>query len=545
MFPEPAWSFLKRPVVWHVTTIVAVASYFESLFLRRGLGLLDEGWPLYAAQRLLNGGTLYADVTWCFPPGHVLPALIGRSLGEPGIVETRMVYAAFCVALSVSIYFLARRLGMSTPFAFLAVSLVTLAADVSHNMHYLFAFRYLVLAIAALLLFDRWLQNRGHRWLLLSGLMTGITLFFRLTPAFAVACGIAVGIASSSRDWRGWLRSSTWYAGGVLVILVPTLLWFKSTVGLGTFYHEVVVRPLAMLQSLPWPPLEVPATLDRFDLQAFFIALQFRLGWLLYFGYVVVLAMDWVRSRRRRESYAAGLLLAVTVFGAVYFLRTLGRSDQSHLDSALPPVFLLLAHALWLAGRRFFRSSSREQRLRTVAEAAVAVGVVAIWLGLLGAERYHGSAAHEAAKRDPGLRSAGNTLAISRLHVAEFDDNALAVREWVEPGETFLDLTAAPMFYVLANRNGPGYFDVIMPGTFVSAEEEESFLARLQDKPPAAILWPRHPFDGMTERSIAATAPRVTAWVEERYEPVWPERPLERILLKPRDATALRIQSSR
>ena len=32
------------------------------------------------------------------------------------------------------------------------------------------------------------------------------------------------------------------------------------------------------------------------------------------------------------------LLLAFVVFGGVYFVRSLGRSDGPHLDSAIPPV---------------------------------------------------------------------------------------------------------------------------------------------------------------------------------------------------------------
>ena len=41
------------------------------------------------------------------------------------------------------------------------------------------------------------------------------------------------------------------------------------------------------------------------------------------------------------------LLLVLVVFGAAYFTRVFGRSDEAHLDSALPPAYLILAHALW------------------------------------------------------------------------------------------------------------------------------------------------------------------------------------------------------
>ena len=62
--------------------------------------------------------------------------------------------------------------------------------------------------------------------------------------------------------------------------------------------------------------------------------MQFRAIWGLYLGYGVGLLTLWIQARRRREPYPHGLLLAVAVCGAVFALRTLGRSDDHHLNSA-------------------------------------------------------------------------------------------------------------------------------------------------------------------------------------------------------------------
>ncbi len=63
-----------RPVAWHIPLLLAVSFGFESLFFRHGLNRIDEGWPLYAAKLLHEGGTLYQDVFFVFPPGHLLAA---------------------------------------------------------------------------------------------------------------------------------------------------------------------------------------------------------------------------------------------------------------------------------------------------------------------------------------------------------------------------------------------------------------------------------------------------------------------------------------
>jgi hypothetical protein len=74
------------------------------------------------------------------------------------------------------------------------------------------------------------------------------------------------------------------------------------------------------------------------------------------------------------------------------------------------------------------------------------------------------------------------------------------------------------MLLVASDRLGPGYRDVVMPGTFVDSEEEVRFLRLLEASPPSLVLWPLKVFDAMPERSIRRFAPRVVKWVLTRYE---------------------------
>ncbi len=99
-----------------------------------------------------------------------------------------------------------------------------------------------------------------------------------------------------------------------------------------------------------------------------------------------------------------------------------------------------------------------------------------------------------------------------------------------------LNLSPSPLFHVLAERSGPGYFDVLMPGTFLDEGEERELLAHLEQSPPAAVIWPEHPFDGMPSRSIRRTAPHLARWVEDRYQGRGPRR--RWILMFPRNRPA-------
>ena len=83
-------------------------------------------------------------------------------------------------------------------------------------------------------------------------------------------------------------------------------------------------------------------------------------------------------------------------------------------------------------------------------------------------------------------------------------------------------------------RRGPGGADVVMPGTFLNAEEERAFVARLERSPPGLVITYRKPFDEMPSRALVQWAPELAAWVRERYE--FHRRARDFILLVPRQA---------
>ena len=90
---------LRDGSTWaHVALVALVSICFELLFVHHSINLMDEGWPLYAAMGLHEGGSLYREVFWVFPPGHLLPAWIAFNLDPPGIVLARTLYASFSVA---------------------------------------------------------------------------------------------------------------------------------------------------------------------------------------------------------------------------------------------------------------------------------------------------------------------------------------------------------------------------------------------------------------------------------------------------------------
>lgn len=490
---------------------------------------MDEGWPLHAAMEMLDGKTLYDEVFWVFPPGHLVPAWIAYSLDPPGIVLVRTLYAAFTVAACLALLLVARRL-MPPDFALLAALLVAVAAPRSHFEHLLFGYRYLLWSIVVLLFFHLRLTRDESRWLFLAGIFAGIALFFRLTPAFAVSAAVGVGIVAASRSWQRWLRDGLWYSAGLVLVWIPILLWMQGTVGLEKFWIEMVVRPVEMttLQSKPIPPILLE-NLNRTTLSFAFAAIGFRFYPLFYLGFVLVLLYRWGRALWMRRSFEDVFLLTFVVFGAIYFTRSMGRSDVPHLDSAIPPVAVLLAYCASQSTRlRIFRSEPGNRRA-AIFRAALCIGVFGIWTFLNGSDRFLDQ---EAMMGGSSLQHVGGTIKVRPRSIGMLVDRLVPViQKHAEPDETILVMAHAPLLYVLTERHSPGYFDVVMPGTFRRPEEEQGFLERIKNAPPEVVVWPRQPFDRNRNRGLEQTAPVLSGWISDNYRSIL-DTPLYRIMIR-------------
>jgi len=530
----------------HVALILCVSSAYESLFIHHGIGwLFDEGWPLYAAMQLHHGGTLYGDIFFLFPPGHLLPAWIAYALDPPGVVLARVFYAGFNVALCVAVYLLSRNL-MKPGFALFAALLVAVAAPRSHLVHVLFGYRYLVFSVLALLAYAVRLRTDDRRQLFVAGLCTGVALYFRLTPAFAVGCGTALAVLAAApngpdrtlRDrWQYCLRDYLAYAAGIGVIALPVIAWFASGVGLEALWNHAVWRilPLQAAQSMPVPEMVFPTGWNREQIFEWFVALQYWLYPTLYTVYAIVLAWRWVAAVRMRRPFDGALWVAIIVWGGIYMLRALGRSDEHHLTTALPPVCIVLAHASsvavgWLRGPS--RSESPATIGRTLRNLLACAAGIGLWIWLQGSDLYFSS---EGRGVYP-IQSLGRKVGVlSASDARQLDRSVVRIGQLTNPDDRVLDLTHSPLIYVLANRRGPGYGDVVTPGVFADPIDQRDFVRRLQRDPPALVLWPKQPFDDMPARSIEVHAPLLASWVARHYERVGGDRTRE-IILKRRAA---------
>jgi hypothetical protein len=245
-----------------------------------------------------------------------------------------------------------------------------------------------------------------------------------------------------------------------------------------------------------------------------FTAVQFRAYLLLYAGYLLALPVAWLRARLRRRPFDQLPLVLLVVWGGVYFIRTLGRSDIAHLESALPPVCLLLAHLASVVTAAAAARLPGLDRRRGLAAAAVSGVALASWIFLFRTDVL----VRPSERGGFPLESLQATISLPSDDRAERIDKAVAdVLRHSAEGDTILDMSHSPLLHVITGRNGVGRRDLLMPGTFLDESEERELLALLEQRPPALVLVADTHFDKDPARSIVSTAPLVSSWVRRRY----------------------------
>ena len=176
-----------------------------------------------------------------------------------------------------------------------------------------------------------------------------------------------------------------------------------------------------------------------------------RFPWILCAGYAVYLITKWTRCRRAGRAFPHILLTSVVVWAAVYLGRALGRSDGSHIDSALPPVCLLLAHGSHLAATRMLKGNEHPWQRRLV--------ICEVFLLVLGSWFFLSESDTRFRNMGRFLERSGDALSGSRPTFHRFPREIAVIEKWTRPDDVILDVAMAPAFHVFSGRRGPGTLD--------------------------------------------------------------------------------------
>jgi len=344
----------------------------------------DEGFVLYAAERILRGDLPYRDFQLHYTPAqfYVLAALF-KAFGHSIFVE-RMWDAVVRTGVVAAGFALARTLMPPAPAAIAALLvMLRLGASGFYGINLFPALLFALLSGACLLAS---FPGARRGWLIAAGLLAGVAVLFRQdVGSYAVTIELLM-----FGGWRRLERPTGFvpYAVALAAVAVPPTLFFLWRLGSAGLWQELVVYPRSVIiaqLTIPFPGL-IP------DFGALFSVLAWRMGrvgvawghWTDF--YVPLLAYAWTiasltRSLWREGGAAAGrretwALVLLTAIGLALFGYAFYRFDPIHAVATFVPTAVLVTLGLWktLAPRRI--------GLSAIGAGLAVLGLTFLWVGV-------------------------------------------------------------------------------------------------------------------------------------------------------------------
>jgi hypothetical protein len=376
------------------------------------------------------------------------------------------------------------------------------------------------IALFGLLFLCFWLRSGKLRWPAIAGVTTGAALLY--SQEFGAVLFVTATVAFALRRD---LPAALAFAAGAGGPVIPLLAFYAGHDALGPMLHDLVAFPRYMLAGygkLPFPPLasQLPLEFSTWGTPVF---AAFRIAYAVptvcLAGLLLALPISRLDPRQplaSLSSMVAGLqrdpwrmsVLLTSIFGLLCFRVALGRSDDSHILTTLPPAALLVVVAF--------------ARLLDLPRSGAGLHQLAVWrVAALGVFLFH-SGFTELATPISHLRgSAENVVKLARHGNHPVGSLKLnRVTRWIQqrtlPTDPVLFLPNNAAYYYLSDRPSPIRF--VMGHQIVTNAHREEVLEDLQTNPPRFIVWDHDArrIDALPDELVFGA--ELLRWIEENYE---------------------------
>jgi len=298
----------------------------------------DEGIVSYGATRILKGDIPYRDFWTLYAPGHFyLLAGTFKIFGISINVE-RLLTVTILSLISYSVYSFSSKF-ISKKFALLGFffTLIWLKSYVVYSRPIQPAMLFCVLALIPVL---NYIQVNKIKWLLVSGILIGVTTLFRQDFGFYIFIAIFLVVLlhnlkiSFGNNTMVIIKMSfkkiSFLIAGIFIVIVPFVVYFYFNLALLEMIRDAIMFPIKIypkVRYLPYPKLSVNNIMFYIP---FFI---------LFVTFIRLLMVKW---RRKVEIESKIWIMTICFFLVLGFLNYVRvRSEHSHLLPAMVPVILL------------------------------------------------------------------------------------------------------------------------------------------------------------------------------------------------------------
>ena len=500
----------------------------------RGFNLLDEGFVLHVAERVMQGQVPYRDFFTQLTPGAFVALAAVFSVTGPSVMVGRWLTLLLGLAITALLYWGARRL-VSRPTAALA-ALAFPVWGIGQGWFYpnysWFALAFCVAALCTYLRYSHLAfagrsesERQARAWLIYTGMLCGLAAFCKqnmgLYTMLALCCA---ALLTGPGPLKHRLTSTTLLALSSAPIPFALVLWLAANNALTDFIRDAVwiplrVFPTDMVAPYPpfWPPWPLPTDKPGHGEWAF--RLVCLLPPLPYALTAIELAYNTLFRRRATPPELRNARAAWLVFGLAMWVTVFPRADFDHVQVALGPAFVVGAAAFESTARLIAQHAPRlapslRLRLPTLLASTLIGGFLLAGLG-------HARLLH----MGPGWtlrgiervapRAAG--VLLDHDDAAELNQLIGEVRRLSPPGARIASLPWNAGLYFLAERSNATRFDLFIPASVL--EEDMPEIERSLARADLIVYWtPRDPFINNT--SFDDRYPGLDAFIHQNFQAV-------------------------
>lgn len=454
----------KVTLIWGVLGMIVCGS-----MIPLEPSLLEEGFHLDIAQRLIRGDHLYQDVlAFTGPLPFEALAMLFRIFGEE-ILVARGAVAVLHGGATAAAYALARS-ARTDGLAHVAGALAAFAPVLLFPLFSIYFYTTLAVSIGAMASWAALSALREFRWAVVAGMLVACAALCKQTVGTVLAAGLLMSLVTCAPRSSRWRPAIGFIIGGVVVTLL-TLLGFAATGGLSSLFYSLVELPTSFQSTYDspfmnfWPPGQFSNEIR--GSQLFYLPFIYSVihgvwvspGWKITLFTQVLYALPFVAIvatllRRRSGPLAPAVWIHLATLLAMTS-NIFPRTDWGHLVSVLPSAAIQLVLIIPLpTGKSRLRTLTTSALLGVLLLASTATGGFLYWIS-------------EAPSFGPrvSLRVINRGSASDAVpHVIRY------IREHTEPGDAIFVARAEPLIYFATETRNPTPYGGVIPGL---AEEQQ------------------------------------------------------------------------
>lgn len=340
-----------------------------------GLSLYDEGLAVYGANRILNGDLPYRDFWTIYPPGQFYILAVLFKLFGPTIIVERIFTVIVKALISIFLYLIIERVAQWW-LGLIPWLLITFwFAGKSYGSPIPTALLFTVLSCLSLAEF---FHKHSKKWLLLTGVFTGITACFRHdlgTYTFIAESALIIAFQYTNvtnynnpmRKLSKTMRSYYLFLLGVIAVMLPIGIFFISTVNAREMFSNLIVFPATVLpeyRALPYPPpCPNPLSIMNGELTIRDFIRETSGAFPFYLPIVIFImtGLKLIHLVRIKHSFRPPDWVLILMFLLVlfFFNQARVRSDVVHLTPMMIPTVIMLPLLLFVLSKQAYGKWNR------------------------------------------------------------------------------------------------------------------------------------------------------------------------------------------